>query len=244
MRLAWARPQEPRVADTDSWTFLKSLIEASPHKLDVAPPDAHAHEDLAALRITDNSLMGALILNTGGVVVDGGWLRILGSNSDRLGRSLRGWNDAIGLTGKGLLLVADDALGGYFVLNGGALPGEPGGAYYFAPDTLEYEPLNCGHTALVQFLLGPALADFYKDQRWAGWQEMVATLDGDRCVFIHPPLWSAGPPIEERHKGTVPLAEIIILNGKALQEMRPGHGLLLPHPLQAAETPHLPKEAF
>lgn len=232
------------MADDDAWTWLKRLIEASPHQIEVSPPDSYAHEDLAALRITEESLMGALVLNTGGLVVDSGWLRILGSNSARLGRSLSGWNQAIGFAGRGLLLVADDALGGFFALNGGALPGEAGGAFYFAPDTLEYEPLNCGHTALIQFLLGPGLTDFYQDQRWEHWRDMTAHLDGDRAVYMHPPIWGSGPPVALRHKGTVPLAEIYTLNGQALARVRPEHGLILPHPPQTAEQPHMPKPAF
>ena len=38
------------------------------------------------------SPLGAVVYETGGILVDGGWLRILGSGNARLTRTLPGWN--------------------------------------------------------------------------------------------------------------------------------------------------------
>jgi hypothetical protein len=81
--------------------------------------------------------------------------------------------------------------------------------------------MGCGHSALVQFLIGPGMADFYKDQRWEGWEAVTKSLDGDRAFFVHPPLWAAGPPIAQRHRGSVPLAEIITLHRQNLAQISP-----------------------
>jgi hypothetical protein len=97
-----------------------------------AAPEA-AQRALEALQVTTRSPLGAVAFHTGGILVDGGWLRILGSGSPRLPRALDTWN---GLEGSvrlpGKLLVADDALGGFF-----AWFDQPRTVHYLAPDTFE-----------------------------------------------------------------------------------------------------------
>ena len=61
----------------------------------------------------------------GGILIENGWIRILGSGSAKLNRSLPEWNLGksymeFGQTSP-FLLVADDAIGGFFILNGGGL---------------------------------------------------------------------------------------------------------------------------
>ena len=76
---------------------------------------------LEAVQVTSRSPMGALAHSTGGMLVDEGWIRVLGAGGPRLTRSLASWNSLPG--GKerlpGALLVGDDAIGGFFALNGG-----------------------------------------------------------------------------------------------------------------------------
>jgi hypothetical protein len=140
-------------------------------------------------------------------------VRVLGSRSERLARSLVEWNAACGIDlepgAPPLLLVADDVLGGMFAVNGGRFGGAAGEVYYFAPDTLSWETLGRGYTDFIYFLLQGDLTKFYADRRWPGWQGEVAELPGDRAVFLYPPLWAAGPPVAERQRGTVPLKEAI-----------------------------------
>lgn len=40
------------------------------------------------------------------------------------------------------MLVVDDVLGGHFAMNGGAFEGKIGDIFYFALDSLEWEPMN------------------------------------------------------------------------------------------------------
>ncbi len=212
------------MTDTEAtaWDVLWGLIEAAPFDVEVIPPSDRAEKDTDALGLVSGSLLGSIILNTGGLILDHGWLRLLGSNSVRMGRSLRDWNERLGLRGEGMLVIGDDALGGFFALNGGLLPGERGEAFYFAPDTLAFEAMGCGHSALVQFLLGPGMASFYEEQRWAGWEAETQRLAGDRAIFVHPPVFAEGPPIAERRRGAVPLSEIITLHRQNLAEFSPG----------------------
>ena len=71
----------------------------------------------------NGSPLGAVVFYTGGILIDNGWIRILGSGHPRLNRSLPQWNFSCGLPKSEApppwLLVADDVLGGFFALNGG-----------------------------------------------------------------------------------------------------------------------------
>ena len=117
----------------------------------------------------------------------------------------------IGAEQPGFFLVADDPLGGFFALNGGALGEDVGNAYYHAPDTLEWEPLDMGYSAFLQWLFTPNLAEWSDAFRWPGWESEVRNLRGDKGILIYPPLIIAGPPIVERHRGEVPVAELYTL---------------------------------
>ncbi|WP_218779891.1 DUF2625 family protein, partial [Hymenobacter crusticola] len=119
-------------AQEPGWDLVSDWLRAAKNQVQVLPKTpARADSTLLAAQVTTRSPMGAIIYETGGLLVDGGWLRILGSGSPALNRTLMGWNQ-----GKpaGLLLVADDVLGGFYALNGGAFGSESlGKIFYFAP---------------------------------------------------------------------------------------------------------------
>lgn len=93
-----------------SWPLVQSWIASAKNKVQVLPKTAgRADSALLAAQVTTRSPMGAVVYETGGILVDNGWLRILGSGSPALNRDLMGWNMD---KQKGILLVADDALGG------------------------------------------------------------------------------------------------------------------------------------
>jgi hypothetical protein len=113
------------------------------------------------------------------------------------------------LPGGGALLIADDAVGGFFALNGGAIAGcAPGSVAYHAPDTLAWEDLGCGYSGFLRWSWSGALADFAADFRWDGWRDEVRALAGDRTMSVVPPLWAEGPPIASRSRRPVPVAEL------------------------------------
>ena len=76
---------------------------------------------LNRLQVTARSMLGALALNCGGVILDYGWLRILGGGGEGLW-SLADANQPEGpVPGRpspGSLVVALDVLGGIFAING------------------------------------------------------------------------------------------------------------------------------
>jgi hypothetical protein len=199
------------------WPAVVDLIASGKNDVEVLPGDRTRSEAaLERIQVTTRSPMGAIVYESGGLLVDHGWIRMLGGGHDRLPRDLATWN--YGTTWgeeqrlPGAFLVADDVLGGFFAINGGALPGGSGHVHYFAPDTLEWEDMERGYTDFLHFLTVADLDNFYEDRRWHGWQDDVSNLDGDRGVMVYPFLWAKGPPIVERQRRPVPVAELWALH--------------------------------
>jgi Protein of unknown function DUF2625 len=164
----------------------------------VSPDDADRRA-LAALQVTTRSPLGAVAAHTGGLLVDGGWLRVLGAGCARLPRAIDRWNGVGGAPRfAGGLLVADDAAGGFF-----AWFREPRTVHYFAPDTLGWEDTGLGYGAWLEAMCTDTLARFYADLRWDGWE---AEVPPDRAAHFHPPLFARaeGP----RSRKAVPVEEI------------------------------------
>ena len=172
-------------------------------------PRGSTDDVLLHLQVTRRSTLGALAADTGGLLVAHGWLRHLGGGSERLPRDLASWN-GVGAEARcpGAMLVADDALGGFFAINGGGLAGEPGTMCYLAPDTLRWEPLDIDHSAFVEWTLTGTLDGFYDGLRWEGWEREVASIPGDRALSVYPFLWAKGEPIGRRSRRAVPIDEL------------------------------------
>jgi hypothetical protein len=206
-----------------AWPLVQQWIAAAP-SVEVLPVDrAKADAALMQLQVTLRSPMGAVVYHTGGLLIDHGWLRILGSGSERLSRSLPAWNNGRAPADKAghpaFLLVADDVLGGLFAINGGALSDDLGKVFYLAPDTLQWENLSLGYSEFLAWALSPRLSEFYRDQRWPGWQGEVAKVQGDQALSIYPFLWAKNLPIEKRSRKAVPIEEIYRLTTDTRQQL-------------------------
>jgi hypothetical protein len=104
-------------------------------------------------------------------------------------------------------LVADDAVGGFFAINGGALGEDTGNVYFYAPDSLQWEPCGFGYSQFLVWAMSEKLSEFYDSLRWEDWASEVKKLNGDQVIGIYPFLWTQGAPIKERHRRLVPVAE-------------------------------------
>jgi hypothetical protein len=182
--------------------------------VEVLPVDRHDGEaTLLAIQVTTRSPMGAIAYQTGGILIDHGWIRILGGGHSRLPRTLASWNFRSGDPSDsrlpGAFLVADDVLGGFFALNGGALEGPVKNVFYFAPDALRWEDTRRGYTDFLAFALSGDLARFYGGQRWPGWEGEAQALAGDRAFDFYPMLFAKHDGgIETRSRRSAPLDEI------------------------------------
>jgi hypothetical protein len=121
------------------------------------------------------------------------------------------------------VVFAYDVLGGRFAIHGGGFDGvPPGEVVYWAPDSLDWQPMGRGHSAMVQFLLSDGLADFYADLRWPGWESDVDGVAIDHGLAAYPFPWSEqgrGPNVSRR---AVPMPEIVGVSEDAARQLR-GH---------------------
>ncbi|MFD2796515.1 DUF2625 family protein [Promicromonospora vindobonensis] len=208
-----------------AWPELRRLVsEASVTAEILAPDETTSRRTLEQLQVTIGSFLGAVVVHTGGLLVDHGWLRVYGSprpgDPGRL-PGLAATNDfppepeATWFPAHGLV-VAHDVLGGTFVLNGSApaavgRPGGQGEMIYLAPDTLQWEPLEAGYAAWLAWVLDGGLADFTEGLRWEGWDAETSSLGGDRGLGLFPPLWSreAHEDLGATSRAAVPMAELV-----------------------------------
>lgn len=198
------RPLSALIDDTDSAIpFVKTTALAVPRRCVVHPPSESAADVLHQIQVTTRSPMGAIAYHTGGISILDGWLRILGSGSVAIPRSLSEWN-----TGRadGFYLIADDVFGGFFALDGGALGPGKGEVFYFAPQSLEWESLDCSYTQFLTWACTD-FRGFYDDVRWSGCETHIAELKPDCCFFFYPPLWTAERVLPPLKMQDIPVAE-------------------------------------
>ncbi|MDB4937847.1 MAG: hypothetical protein JWP87_4819 [Labilithrix sp.] len=203
------------LSDDPAWPALAKEAAAAPNGAVVLPPPAEPQRRacLEALQMTTRSTLGALAHETGGVLVDHGYLRMFGAGSPRLPRPLVAWNADVAVSLESYIIVADDVVGGVFAIDTGGLGGKPGRIHYFAPDSLEWEDTELGHSDFVSWAFEGDLGAFYEHMRWPGWEKDVAVVTGDRSLSIVPPMWTEGAtiPIAMRDRREVPAKELWLL---------------------------------
>lgn len=203
-----------------AWPQVQELIKQAKNQVEILPPSSTRDQALVETQVTTRSPMGTIIYETGGLLVDHAWIRILGGGNARLPQSLPQFNQSVHNSlergAPPILFVAYDAVGGFFAVDGGAL-GKRGNVFYMAPDTLEWFDMQGGYSDFLMFCLNGDVGKFYENLRWPGWQPEVAKLKGDQGIFIYPFPSASGPPIGKRHRGVVPITELFSLHVKALK---------------------------
>jgi hypothetical protein len=196
-----------------AWEFVSKWIEQATNQIEVLTKDEkRAKTALLQTQVTTRSPMGAIIYETGGILVDHGWLRILGSGNIKLDRTLPYWNKGRTFNNYGdrasLLLIADDIVGGFFAINGGALGKDLGMIYYFAPDTLKWEPMDFGYSDFIWWAFTGDLDDYYFNVRWEKWKDEISSLNGNQGISFYPFLWTKHENVNDLSRKAVPISEI------------------------------------
>ncbi|HLX39691.1 MAG TPA: DUF2625 family protein [Ktedonobacteraceae bacterium] len=197
---------------SSAWSEVQQWLQKAKNTVEILAGNREQGEAVFQhLRVSPRSLMGTLALETGGILVDHGWLRFLGSGNERMKENLLSWNaiqDGYGI--QQAFIVAHDVVGGFFAMNGGAFPGEKGNIFYMAPDTLAWQNLGGSYSQTFSWALTGNLDQFYGTMRWPGWQEEVGKTNGDQGLSIIPFLWTGTkePPVAERSRRAIPLQEL------------------------------------
>lgn len=202
-----------------AWPLVEEWVGLAKNRVEILPVinQEQAEEALVNIQVTTRSPMGAIVYHTGGLLIDNGWIRILGSGSETFNRSLPSWNLGKTLEIYGglapYLLVADDAIGGFYVINGGGLGKDAGNVYYFAPDILNWLPMNMNYTQFLLFCFETDMDDFYEHLRWNNWQEEVKKLKPDYAYSFFPFLWTKeGADINNVERKVIPVEEVYNFN--------------------------------
>jgi hypothetical protein len=190
--------QEPAIK------LLQQLVNDAKVPCELLPPGPEREKALLYLQVTTRSTLGGLAYDTGGLLIDDGWLRLLGSGHAKLSRSLHEWNSP--RTDGAFYLVGDDLAGGFFAINGGAFGDDLGSVYYWPPDSLEWESLERGFTDFVAMFLTHTIENYYTDLRWSTWREDARSASSDQCFAFFPFLWTKEGSVERSHRSVVPMS--------------------------------------
>lgn len=173
-------------------------IKRSSKTIKVLPCDDIAKQALKEkYKMNSESLLAAILDNTGGIVIDN-WIRLYGAGEvDFVTRnSLFPFNE---------IVIGEDILGGLFICL------ENGNIGYFAPDCLELEDMNIKLGQFVYWCIHGDTDTFYVDYRWDGWQDDTSKLNSSEGVAFFPFLWAEAESLESRIRKVISMEEIIRL---------------------------------
>ncbi|WFP16249.1 DUF2625 family protein [Citricoccus muralis] len=194
----------PFPADVDVWAGFESGIAKAPWEVENLHCDPQRSQQvMAQLELTEDSELGAMVAHTGGLVIDHGWVRLLGAG---LG-DLPDVATASPFTREDphYLVLGVDVLGGIFAIDGTALGAGAGRLCYIDPTTMDaaqptVRDLNVSHAQFMAWVLTGDVDKFYAPHRWDDWKEDIAGLslnhglDADRQPIRLSDLWEQAFP--------------------------------------------------
>lgn len=191
--------------EAKGWALVEEWIDAAKNSVEVLESEVDDSEEaLVMIQVSTESPMGAIVYETGGILIDNGWIRLFGGSCDKLTRSLPAWNQGRSLNVHGehppFLIVGEDVLGGVFAINCNGLGDDYGNVYYFAFDTLAWEPMEMGYAEFVWWTMTGDLQEYYGDYRWKGWEKDVNKISADTIFTFEPPLSVDGDPVYKRKR--------------------------------------------
>ena len=194
------------------WEQIRNMVEQSANRCEVCEGvKERGTADLDKLGLTEESVLGTIIANTCGIVIDK-WIYVLGQACEEHA-GVTDFPERIGQKFPDMLVVATDVVGGLFAINGGRFAEDVGKVWYFAPDTIQWESLGFKYSEFIAWGCQGNLSEFYQNARWTGWERDADAIDGFNKGFsIYPFLWAKECNIETASKKVVPLAELVGMN--------------------------------
>ncbi|MEO8088575.1 MAG: DUF2625 family protein [Bacteroidota bacterium] len=191
------KPLSELVQGTAGWERVTFIASHARNKVQILEKDsARSSNALMESQLSTNTLLGSIIYSCGGILIDEGWIRILGSGNSQLTRSVPEWNKGkLAATRNDesfYLLVADDVLGGLFAIKAGSAEELEtiGQVFYYGPNSLTWQPTGLSYSSFISYCFSGNIKDFYSDFRWKGWQEDVRTIDCNTVISCYPMLWT------------------------------------------------------
>jgi hypothetical protein len=212
--------------DTSAWPLLLKSIAEAKNKVEILPVIKGQDKDaIYHTQVTTHSYMGAVVYFTGGILIDGGWIRILGSGSAKMKRNLPDWNKGKSFKEFGeqppFLLIADDAIGGFFAINGGAFGNDMGQIYYLAPDRLKWEAQHITYSEFLNFCFVGDMNQYYDGLRWKSWENDLKKLNADQSFNFYPFLWTEeGKDINSIKRTIVPVQEQYDFETESIKKLK------------------------
>jgi hypothetical protein len=167
----------------------------SKNQVVLLPADStRARFTLSQMNLDPNSTLAAFAFNCGGMLVDHGWLRVLGSGCNQFDRGLADWNKGKNGTSKDssyYLLIADDVIGGFYGLQ--ITPQtrlDAAIVHYRGPHDLIWSATGMRYSDFLRFCFMGQISEFYGDFRWKGWSEEIQSINERQVVSCYPLLWT------------------------------------------------------
>lgn len=207
------KPLNDLIVSDDCWVEIQDHAVKAVNETVILPCEpSEAEYAIQQLQITNKSYLGTIVYKTGGLLIDRGWLRLLGSGNEHIGGTVLSWRP---WAPSGMLIIGYDVVGGFFAIEESSRH-----VIYFAPDTLQWEDTEKGYEDFVLWACYGDLGLFYSTMRWQTWQEDISSLQGDQGFSVFPFLWSAeGQDIEKNTKKPVNITELWTFQQDAKEQL-------------------------
>jgi hypothetical protein len=187
--------------ESSSWPEVLEAIDAAPYPVRVLPADPQRCAACAAeFEVTTRSWLGALVANAGGLLVDHGWVRVLGAGHE-------GLPDIVSQADRDarILTIAYDVTPT---------------VHYFGPDDLGWQDLEQGYADWLNAVLRGSLTRFYETLRWPGWESDTEALGLDEGFSVYPPPFTEeGRDLSTVSRSTVPLDQLVSFYQDAARQL-------------------------
>lgn len=188
------------------WNETKCILKSSTKNVKILSPNTW-NNTLNNLNINENSILGQIIINTGGIFIEN-YIRLFGSGDEKNSYNIYKYNlELKKYFDNDMIIIGDDVFGGIFSLNK-----EKNTILYFAPDTLEWEDLDITYKDFIKYASSEKIDKFYKLYKWSTFQEDIKEIKFNEGILIYPFLWSNECNIEKAKKDIVPFSELLQIN--------------------------------
>lgn len=183
-------------------------------------PALHNHQDtedaLEAAGLAAGSLLATLLKLSNGMILDGGWIRILGLTDRACGRSLASWNrgagwqEAWGEGVRGKLCFADDPLGNQYAINIGEDGRGNWQVFLGSVEDRSWRSLDCTFGQWLEQVFAGKHPEWYDPDHYPAWRRGAEELgvEASQCMRRREDV-TAEDPWDTEHLEVLPADEVV-----------------------------------